>query len=521
MSPTFIFPHDVALPLYTGAQLRAIEEAARQALPPFTLMSRAGRAAAQFIIERLTHIASDKRSIWFAVGPGDNGGDALVAATACHTRGLSVKVCMPIEAKSDDARRALDQAHAVGVPMVTSPSLDDELMHYSWAVDGLFGIGLTRALGGVFAILAKCLAERTVRGGAVLALDVPSGLDSDTGRLIHTEASVKATHTLTFIGAKPGLFTAYGRDVTGEISIAPLELNAALAPTQQGIGPIIWRNAPTLFVPQLPPRTHQSHKGTFGNLAVVGGAAGLCGAPILAARAALFAGTGKVYVALLSDQGLLYDPPYPELMLCKFDTLEIDSMDALAIGCGMGHSEQAMAVVNKGCNASCPMIIDADALNLIAQDTHLAALVVRHRNTILTPHPLEAARLLKCELQAVQGNRLAAARELAAKFASIIVLKGSGTVIASPDGRVVVNPTGHAALATGGTGDVLSGLIGALLAQRMQLFEAALAAVFLHGRAAESFSEDGIGPVGLTAGEIAPRFRQLFNQLTLTHLKKT
>ncbi|MBR8329026.1 NAD(P)H-hydrate dehydratase, partial [Burkholderia cenocepacia] len=260
-----------------------------------------------------------------------------------------------------------------------------------------------------------------------------------------------------------------------------------------------------------------SHKGTYGSLAVLGGDTGMCGAPILAARAALFAGAGKVHVGFLGAGAPPYDPPFPELMLHPADTLDLGTMTAIAAGCGLGTREAAATLVRDVLALDIATLLDADALNLVATHADLAAAVAtrgaRGNPCVLTPHPLEAARLLGGDTASVQRDRIAAAQALAARYAAIVVLKGSGTVIAAPDGRVTINPTGNAALATGGTGDVLGGLIGALLAQRVAPYEAALAGVYLHGLAADTLTANGTGPAGLTAGELAPMVRTLINRL--------
>ncbi|CDY76521.1 NAD(P)HX epimerase / NAD(P)HX dehydratase [Caballeronia glathei] len=499
---------DDALALLTLRELRTLEARAAGALPPHTLMARAGAAAAQFLLESDQHSpARQALPVWIAAGPGNNGGDALVMAAELHKAGVEVQVCMPLEVKPDDARWALDTARAAGVRIVAEPPAS--LQGYSWVVDGLFGIGATRPLEGLFADLAARLSRRSREDGGVLALDVASGLDSDTGCAVGGGPAVRATHTITFIGAKPGHFTAQGRDLTGKLMIATLDV----APPAQ---PSIVLNAPLLFGPHLPPRDYATNKGTFGTLAVIGGDTGMCGAPVLAARMALYGGAGKVNVAFLGAGAPPYDPPHPELMLHHVDDLALDQMDALAIGCGMGASERAKAVLSNVLALDAPKLLDADALNLVSGDARLAAAVAargaKGDPCILTPHPLEAARLLSADVKAVQADRVAAARQLAARFASVAVLKGSGTVIASPDGRVAINPTGNAALATGGTGDVLGGLIGALLAQRLPPFEAALAGVYLHGLAAQILTDEGEGPAGLTAGELAPKVRSLLNR---------
>jgi ADP-dependent NAD(P)H-hydrate dehydratase / NAD(P)H-hydrate epimerase len=536
-------PHDRPLPLYTVAELRALETQAAAALPPHTLMARAGAAAARFLMERIAHDGSvdSVHPVLLIAGPGNNGGDALVVAAELQHAGVAVEVCMPVEVKPDDARWALDEARAAGVKITSAPPASFE--GYGWVVDGMFGIGLARPLEGVFAELAQRLAARAsstpadaaqslhvsspamaataapasspAAHGRVLALDVPSGLDSDTGNVVDGGAAVRATCTVTFIGAKPGLFMGAGRDLAGAVSVAPLELDT----TGSGSHPAAAQlNAPALFAAHLPPRDFATHKGTFGSLAVVGGDTGMCGAPILAARAALYAGAGKVHVALLGEGGPAYDPPHPELMLHAIDTLPLDNMDALSIGCGMGHRERATRVLHDVLPLDLPKLFDADALNLFARDASLAAALeargARDNDpAILTPHPLEAARLLGIDAPAVQRDRLAAARALTRRFASVVVLKGTGTVIAAPDGRVAINPTGNAALATGGTGDVLGGIIGALLAQGLPRYEAALAGVYLHGLAADALTARGDGPAGCTAGELAPMVRRLLNRL--------
>jgi hydroxyethylthiazole kinase-like uncharacterized protein yjeF len=514
--PTLISPRERALPLLTLSDLRIAESQGSAGLPEHTLMSRAGEAAASFLqelIARNTSIEKSKQKVWLIAGPGNNGGDALILATRLQQNGIAVELCMPVEVKPHDARWALDTARAAGVAITPAPPVS--LDGYTWLVDGMFGIGLTRALDGVFAALARQLSQRAAarpaRGG-VLALDVPSGLDSDTGTIVGDShgVAVRATHTISFIGAKPGLFTAQGRDLAGTVIVAPIGID-------HGPRASVQLNAPELFAAFLPPRDFATNKGTFGSLAVVGGDTGMCGAPILAARAALYSGAGKVHVALLGEGAPPYDPPHPELMLHALDDLPLDQMDALAVGCGMGHRDRATRVMHEVLPLDLPKLFDADALNLISKDPSLAAELtargVQGDPCVLTPHPLEAARLLGTDAAGVQRDRLAAARALAARFAAVIVLKGTGTIIAAPDGRLAVNPTGNAALASGGTGDVLGGIIGALLAQHLPRYEAALAGVYLHGLAADTLSAQGHGPAGLTAGELAPMVRTWLNRM--------
>lgn len=506
-----IDPHERVVPLYDVAALRQIEAQAASTLPAHTLMARAGHACAAVLLGD----AAPARAVWIAVGPGNNGGDALIAASALHRAGVRVQACMPHEVTPDDARWALQLAREAGVPI--THAIPDTLHGFDWALDGLFGIGLDRPLDGQFERIAALLSAHARHNTRVLALDVPSGLDSDTGNVAQGGAAVRATDTITFIGAKPGLYTAHGRDLAGRVRIASLELDAALTVPagipQSGVSML---NAPALFAARLPERTLASHKGTFGTLAVIGGASGMCGAPILAARAALYCGVGKAHVGLLGAGAPAYDPVHPELMLGLADALALDSVSALAVGPGMGDSERAVQVLADVLALEVPVVIDADALNLLAHDATLAArLAHRQAATLITPHPLEAGRLLGVDAATVQRDRLGAARRLVERLNAVVVLKGAGTVVAAADGatqwRMTINPTGNAALASGGTGDVLCGMIGAFAAQRIPPYEAALAAVYLHGQAAESLCADGDGPAGCTAGELAPRVRRLLN----------
>jgi hydroxyethylthiazole kinase-like uncharacterized protein yjeF len=347
----------------------------------------------------------------------------------------------------------------------------------------------------------------------VLALDVPSGLDADTGQVVggtDDNLAVTATHTITFIGNKPGLYTGDGRDHAGEVRVASLGIEQKhFVPSHAQL------NGPDLFEFDLSTarRAHNSHKGSFGDVAVLGGARGMAGAPILAARGALYLGAGRVFVASLAALPP-YDGVHPELMLRDAAGFEFTGRTIVA-GPGMGDSPEATLLLAKVLAVRGPMVLDADALNCIACSADLQSLLTQRAvaPTVLTPHPLEAARLLGVTSQIVQADRLAAARELAARFQSIVVLKGSGTVIARPDGDVAVNTTGNPGLATAGTGDVLAGMCGALLAQGWDAAEAATGAVWLHGAAADALVYEGMGPIGLTAGELPQAARALFNAL--------
>jgi hydroxyethylthiazole kinase-like uncharacterized protein yjeF len=256
---------------------------------------------------------------------------------------------------------------------------------------------------------------------------------------------------------------------------------------------------PADFAALLAPRRRNTHKGTYGSVAVVGGNVGMVGAPLLAARAGLRLGAGRVYVDCIGAPEMRLDPQQPELMFRPL--AGVDGLTSCVVGCGLGVGAQASAAVAAALSAPCPLVIDADALNLIAADEALAhACAARSAATVLTPHPLEAARLLRAASAEVQADRVGAALELARRLGATVVLKGAGSVIAAAGGRYAINPTGSPALATAGTGDVLAGMIGALLGQQVDAWQAVCAGVWLHGAAADEFGAD----VGLVAGDIAP-----------------
>ncbi|HXF46141.1 MAG TPA: NAD(P)H-hydrate dehydratase, partial [Burkholderiaceae bacterium] len=261
----------------------------------------------------------------------------------------------------------------------------------------------------------------------------------------------------------------------------------------------VWRTDPADFASVCQPRRRDTHKGTYGTLGVLGGNVGMVGAALLAARAALRLGAGRVHVECLGAQELRLDPQQPELMFRTLATVPV--LDAVVVGCGLGADRAAHEALASALARPTALVLDADALNLVAGAATLAAgLRERRAATVLTPHPLEAARLLGIDAADVQRDRVQAARELAARTGALAMLKGAGTVVAHSDGRAWINPTGGPALATPGSGDVLAGMIGALLAQRFDPVEATLAAVWLHGAAADRYG----GDVGLTAAEIAP-----------------
>ena len=270
-----------------------------------------------------------------------------------------------------------------------------------------------------------------------------------------------------------------------------------------------------MFQPALPPRQTDAHKGSFGSIAIVGGDAGMVGAVLLAARAALLSGAGRVYAAMLANDAPTVDLTQPEIMLRSVaDLNQLKQLNVVVIGPGLGQSKIAIELLEFWLAQTVPMLIDADALNLMAQHRHLAVLCKkRQAETVITPHAGEAARLLATTSEDIQKNRTECALKLAKSLHVTCVLKGAGSICAHSDGTWFINTTGNPGLASGGTGDVLSGIIGSLMAQGLSALDAAKLGVYLHGAAADALLEEGLGPVGLTASEVALKVRNIINQL--------
>jgi hydroxyethylthiazole kinase-like uncharacterized protein yjeF len=505
--------------LYSVAEIRAIEHAAAAVLPDGALMQRAGQSGANAALDMLP-FSTHHAKVLVLAGPGNNGGDALEAAAHLAYAGADVTVLHypPTGEPAAERQAALQRARVSDARLAELTDTDSSAdaagalvagTDWNLVVDGLFGIGLKRPLDGAMRALVEAVNLLKCQ---VLALDVPSGLDADTGAIVGPDGvAVRATHTITFIGDKPGLHTCDGRDYAGLVDVSRLDIDAALFPPAS-----MHVNDVKLFSRHLRPRQHSSHKGSYGNVAVIGGAPGMRGAPLLAARAALHSGAGRVY-ALFADEPLPCDAGQPELMCRSAGDFDLETA-TLVIGPGLGASPAAADLLARAIACDAALLADADALNLIAATPALREALGRRKHpAVLTPHPLEAARLLECSVGEVQADRVLAARELAAALNAVVVLKGSGTVIAAPTGGVVINTTGNPALATAGTGDVLAGLCGSLMAQGWPQWEAALGAVWLHGMAADVLVADGAGPIGLTAGELIPAIRVALNRMVQHH----
>ena len=484
--PLRITPAGPARPLHGADATRLAETLALAQEKPGALMARAGLAVAQVAMAMAPHA----RVVHVFAGPGNNGGDGLVAARHLHAAGKQVLVTMLGDPARlpNDAAVAYRDAAAAGVPLRQWSGPADALApRCDLVIDALLGLGAARALTGAMADAVTVINQC---GAPVLAVDIPSGLNPDTGAALGGPM-VRAHSTLSLLTLKPGCFTAEGRDHAGQVWLDGLGVAAGEA------------SARLSGTPPAAARVHASHKGHHGDVAVVGGARGMVGAAWLAARAALAAGAGRVFVSLLDEQAAPVDLHRPELMSRPHwwrSVPEVLRQTTVVCGCGAGDS--LFVALPPMLAHAARLVLDADALNAIAGDsallTSLRARAARGRDTVLTPHPLEAARLLGCSVSQVQQDRIGAAVLLAERCRATVVLKGSGSVIATPGALPCINPTGNDALATAGTGDVLAGWIGGLWAQAGApgAHEVAAAAVYPHGCAADRFlAGGGIGPL--------------------------
>lgn len=379
-----------------------------------------------------------------------------------------VSLLRPSTALPADAAQSLQRAQQAGVAFAEGIPAD-----WDFCIDALFGIGSNRPLETDCAQWVQHINAHQV---PVLAVDVPTGLNAFTGST--GAIFVRAHSTLTLLGAKAGLFTADGRDACGDIWFHQLGIESAQEPC-------------ALLNAQMArgERLHNSHKGSYGDVAVVGGCQGMTGAAVLAALGALHGGAGRIYLALLDEQAPNALTDHPELMLRNADSLDYPALTVVA-GCGGGLAIHAQ--LQRVLTTARHLVLDADALNALADSTELIALLQLREpdTTVATPHPLEAARLLKTTTAVVQADRLQAAQSLSNQLHCTVALKGSGTVIASPGELARINTSGSARLATGGTGDVLAGLTGAYLAAGLTAHQAASCAVHVHGQAADRWPTD-------------------------------
>ncbi|MGI9337193.1 MAG: NAD(P)H-hydrate dehydratase [Gammaproteobacteria bacterium] len=493
-------------PLYNIAAVREAESAAlaRRAHAPFSLMRMAGLAVADAARKMIT---KKKPTALILAGPGNNGGDALVAAAALQKHHWRVDAVLCQKPAQPDALRALRLWKESGGKTITAESLtsgDLDIAKYDIIIDGIFGIGGKRPLSGKYAKVAKAANTAAAK---VLAIDIPSGINADTGG---GGECIMATQTITFFANKPGLHTGKGAAASGEVITCTLGEKMTSAPDGMMINAIGDINFSHLR------RQKDGHKGDYGNICFIGGDDGMTGALALAARACIRLGGGKVRAAPLCQNPPAFDTAAPEVMWQK-PPVTAKQYSVIAIGTGLGKSAAAKKSMTQmtisAAASSIPIVADADGLNILAADDKLRQkFAARPGAKVITPHPAEAARLLKCTTTKVQNNRIAAAIALAKQTNAQTALKGAGTIMASPNGEWQLCGGGNPGLAQGGSGDILTGMIAALLAQTKDAAFAMRAGCYLHAAAADQMAKEGGGYIGMDINAIAAAAATIINR---------
>ena len=491
---------------FTREQIRALDRLAIEDLgiPGLVLMENAGRGAAAIVA------AMRPRKVAIVCGPGNNGGDGLVVARHLAIAGID---CDPILV-ADRARVTADLRANLeiwerggGTVVDASGGLSPHrglLAEADLVVDALFGTGLNRPVAALFHEAIEILAALRVRK---VALDLPSGLDADTGRLHGPELRVDVT--VTFAGTKRGLLLHPGASLAGTVHVVPIGIPPAAVARAEHDGDLL---EAAMVAPLLPPRAPTAHKGTAGHVLIVGGSPGRTGAALLAGNAALRAGVGLATIASRAREAL--DAKVVEVMTAPLSPEALPTLaegkDALAVGPGLGLDDDALEIVRRAVAEPLPVVLDADALALLSREPNLCAR--RARPAIVTPHPGEMARLVGKTTAEVQADRIGLARSFAAERRVVVVLKGARTVIAEPSGRLALAPFDNPGLGTAGTGDVLTGVIGAMLAAGLDEGAAARAAVMLHGLAGE-VARERFGERSMVASDVIAALPTAFERV--------
>ncbi|MDJ0956040.1 MAG: NAD(P)H-hydrate dehydratase [Arenicellales bacterium] len=482
--------------LYDSKQVRELDRIAIEdhQIDGYALMCLAGKSAYKLMRTRWPAA----RRINVLCGSGNNGGDGYVLATLALKAGLNATVTAVSEAKSATALQASQDYQQAGGQILT-PSTD-RLEEADVLVDAILGTGLTKDLSGKYADVVRAINDA---GPPVFAIDIPSGLNADSGGVMGV--AVEAKVTITFIGAKIGLFTGKGPSQAGDVVFDDLNVPDSV---YTSISPLVQIIMPELDSIKLPKRDPAMHKGLAGRVLVAGGGKGMAGAARMAAEAAYRCGAGLVQVATHRDHVHLVMSRQPEIMAFDAeDSQEFNSAlskaNVVAVGPGLGRTEWAEDLLLRVLTAEVPLVVDADALNLVAErDAH-------RENWILTPHPGEAARLSGVDPGTVQADRVAVVQGLKERYGGVVVLKGAGTLV--NDGGLWLCSRGNPGMASGGMGDVLTGIVSGLVAQGQTLSASARYGVWIHAVAADRAARAG-GQVGLLATDILPYARQLVNE---------
>lgn len=480
--------------LYTAAQIGELESLAikEHSTPGIELMGRAGYA----VFRHLRLKIPNARRIAVFCGAGNNAGDGYIVADLAKAAGMDVIVYAVSDPEKLTGNAELayrDYLKAKGRITEFEPGIE---IRTDIIVDALLGTGLNKTVTGLYADAIEVINKTK---SYIVAVDLPSGLNPDTGSVMGV--AVKASSTVTFIGLKQGLFTGQAADYCGEIQYSTLALPKEVFNRVKSAN---YRIAKKI----IPPRTRCTHKGDYGHVLIVGGDAGYSGAVKMAGEAALRAGAGLVSIATHPDHAALINTGRPELMCHGTKNADqllplLEKADVLVIGPGLGQGKWAAELFIVAIKSGKRLVVDADGLNLLAHVTEKQA------NWILTPHPGEAARLMHINVNDIQQDRFAAVAAIQHQYGGIVVLKGTGTLVAS-NGDIAVSTSGNPGMASGGMGDVLAGLIGGLLAQGFSMKDAAQQGVYLHGMAGDLAAEEN-GERGLLASDLMPFIRRLVN----------
>ncbi|MCU1750720.1 NAD(P)H-hydrate dehydratase [Pseudomonas sp. 6D_7.1_Bac1] len=488
--------HHLPDALYSAEQVRALDARLIAAgTKGFELMHRAARATWRALVRHWP--TATELSV--VAGHGNNAGDGYLVAVLALRAGWQVRVLAVAEPSrlQGDAALAYAESLAAGVVVQTwSPSTELRGV----VLDALLGTGLN---GDVREPYVAAIEAINACGLPVAAVDIPSGLCANTGRVLG--AAVRADLTVTYIGLKLGLFTGDAADQVGELQFNDLQAD----PTIVAQSAVSAQRLNPGNLPRLAARAPSAHKGRFGHLLLIGGDRGFGGAILLSAQSALRSGAGMVSLATRSEHVPAVLARVPEVMVLGIHSANqlmglLEQARVVVVGPGLGQGAWGRSLLSAAANAPLPQVWDADALNLLSQgDVRLP------KDCVITPHPGEAARLLGISTAEVQADRPAAAHALSKKYTATVILKGAGSLVASPDGRLALCHQGHPAMATAGLGDVLAGLVGALLAQGLNAFDAACLAVWLHANAGEREGKSGRG---LAASDLIPTIRQLLEE---------
>lgn len=491
--------HPIKAPIYQTAQIREFETLAEErfGISGYSLMQRAGKAAFDFLLRRWPN--ANKITVF--CGGGNNGGDGYVVAKLAHERGLKVSILQvgSLDRLSDAAKEALTACQQDKISITPFDEKED-IGHPDVIVDAICGIGLRDA---VRAEVVSAIQKMMRSHSAIFSIDIPTGIDADTGRVLG--AAVRATATMTFIGLKLGLLTSSGIAYTGELAFNdlqfPIELFSYVVPVAEKI--LIQP-----YLDYLKPRQRDWHKGLSGHVLVIGGELGFAGAPRMAGEAALRVGAGLVSVATHPDHATMMTLDCPEIMchgIKHVDDLKllIERADIIILGPGLAQTAWSKMIFDYVMTINLPMVIDADGLNLLAKNNKF------NDNWVLTPHPGEAARLLQETSEIIQQDRLSAIKLMNKRYGGVVVLKGAGSLIFAPNSLPALCDKGNPGMASAGMGDILSGVIGGLIAQGLPLGDAAKLGVFIHATAGDLAAKDG--ERGMIAMDLIPFIRRLSN----------